>query len=150
MLRMFWKSGRKAGEKMVMYKEMYEKLYEISSEIDSSVDTIIELGNCTTEADVRNEATKLMRIRDELDSLADDNKTECDNAIYDLEHSDFVNLICGLKLTHNVISFLENNGFNDILIFHGGFDEYYEWSRSGISAMNDNELYYLYLSLKVL
>lgn len=133
-----------------MYKEMYNKLYRISNEIDSVVDTIIEFGNGLSVTDLKREATRLMRLRDELDSLANDNESECSNAIYDLNHSDFVNLVCGLDLNHNVISFLENNGFNDILIFHGGFNDCYEWNRHNIVSMNDNEIYCLYLSLKAL
>jgi len=68
--------------------------------------------------------------------------------MYELDHSDLVNLICGLQWNYDVMSFLCKNDLSGLYTYCGGFNDDFNWNRSEVCNLNNMELYSLYLSLK--
>lgn len=72
---------------------------------------------------------------------------DAENNLYRLNHGDLVNLICGLNPSR-ARDYLLEAGMVDLLSYHGGFQDYYEWNRSSIAELNEMEIYSLYLSIR--
>lgn len=72
---------------------------------------------------------------------------DVDNNLYRLDHRDLVNLVCGMDPFY-AKDYLWKVEMGDLLSYHGGFQDTYEWNRNLVAEMNEMELYSLYLSLK--
>ena len=59
-------------------EEIAGKIIKIADEIDSVIDTICEIGNGVSEQDIKNDGDKLMKLRDELYSIAKEKDEEED------------------------------------------------------------------------
>lgn len=69
--------------------------------------------------------------------------------LYKLDHDDLVNLLCGSS-AYRASTFLYKMDMCDLISYHGGFNDYYEWNREAVRRLNEMEIYSLYLSLKAL
>lgn len=61
-----------------------------------------------------------------------------------LEHEDWVNMLCGVPWTYEIMAYLENAGKKSLYTYYGGFEDDFRWNRAKIWGMADMEICKIY------